>query len=270
MTDHVKNYYNENAGFEWERLANPYSSVEFETTKHLLKKYLPAEGSILDIGAGPGRYSLELLKSGYDVSLLNLSQVELDLAKKKITDAGYQAKNYHCQSAVELDSFESNSFDAILLMGPLYHLHEAKDRDQILTQVYRILKPKGIALISYINTWGVLKAAVSEFPESFDNVEHFESYIHGNLKFTHENSFTTTYFTTPPLALTEIKKSNLDIISYGGAESFLGGLNIQLANLYKSDKQIYNNFLQKACEYCELPQYRDTTEHLHVIAQKNN
>lgn len=269
MTDHVKNYYNENAEFEWNRLNNPYSKVEFETTKYLLKKYLPKEGLVLDIGSGPGRYSLELLKLNYQVSLLDLSKKELAIAKEKITDAGFQADAYYCRSAIDLDSFESNSFDAILLMGPLYHIHKEADRSTVLKHVYRILKPGGIVLISYINTWGVLKAAVSEFPESFADKDHFEEYINGDLKFSHENSFTTTFFTTPPLALAEVEKSDLNIISYAGAESYLAGLNMQLTSLYKEDKQLHNIFVSNACEYCEMPQYRDATEHLHIIARKD-
>lgn len=66
-------------------------------------------------------------------------------------------------------------------MGPLYHLHDEMDRLKVLRDTYRILKKDGIALISYINTWGCLKAAVSEFPEVFKDAEHFQRYLNGDL-----------------------------------------------------------------------------------------
>jgi S-adenosylmethionine-dependent methyltransferase len=77
MSEVVKKYYDQNAGDEWERLNHPYSRVEFESTMHLIGKYLPESGRVCDIGCGPGRYSIELLKRGYDVTLFELSQKEL-------------------------------------------------------------------------------------------------------------------------------------------------------------------------------------------------
>lgn len=268
MTDKVREYYNSNADTEWNRLNNPYSRIEFECTLHLIDKYFPKSGHIIDIGSGPGRYSIELLKKGYKVSLLDISKNELDIARRKIEETGLVAEDYYCKSALELDSFEDETFDAVLLMGPLYHLHSIEERQKVLKDTYRILKNKGIAIISYINTWGALKASVSEFPESFKEEKHFQRYLKGDLKFTSEESFTTTYFTSPPLALKEVSESGLKTISYAGAESFLSGLNIQMSNLYENMPDVYENYLKIAPEYCELQQYRDSTEHLQIIVEK--
>jgi len=268
MTSEVRKYYDENAELEWQRLNNPYSMVEFSSTMYLIEKYFPKNGEIIDIGSGPGRYSIELLKKGYGVSLLDLSKNELDIAKRKVEEANLIAENYYCRSALELEFLEDESFDGALVMGPLYHLHSSEDRIKVLRDTYRILKKNGLALISYINTWGALKASVGEFPEVFKDIEHFDRYKNGDLKFSTEESFTSTYFTTPPLALDEIKKSGFEIVSYAGAESFLAGLSFQMKNLYLYMPEAYENYIKKASEYCELPQYRDTTEHLHIIVKK--
>lgn len=59
---------------EWKRLVrNPYHRLEFDTTMHFLKKYLPNNGLLLDAGGGPGRYTIELAKLGYDIILFDLS-----------------------------------------------------------------------------------------------------------------------------------------------------------------------------------------------------
>lgn len=267
--DDVKRYYDENAEREWNRLNNPYSKIEFNSTMYLIEKYFPKTGHVLDVGSGPGRYSLELLKKGYKVSLLDISKNELTIAKRKIQDQGYTAESYHCKSALELECFEDESFDSVLIMGPLYHLHSEEDRNKVLTESKRILKEGGTALISYINTWGTLKASVREFPDSFEEIDHFDKYIKGDyLKFSSEESFTDVFFTTPKIALQEVKKAGFNLISYAGAESFLSGLNIQIVNLYTYMPKIYENYLEKASEYCELPQYRDATEHLHIIVKK--
>ncbi|WP_010292004.1 MULTISPECIES: class I SAM-dependent methyltransferase [Clostridium] len=268
MIEEVREYYDKEAEREWERLGKPYSNIEFLTTINMINKYFKKDGKILDIGCGPGRYSIELLKMGYKVSLLDISQNELDIAKKKINHIGLKAENYYCQSALELSSFEDESFDGVLLMGPLYHLHYEEEREKVLREVYRILKHDGIALITYINTWGCLKAAVSEFPEVFNDKLHFDRYLKGNLKFSKDESFTATFFTSPHLAIDEVKQCNFKIVSYGGAESFLSGLNIQMENLYRYAPELYDNFVQAAIECCELPQYRDSTEHINIIVTK--
>lgn len=268
MIDEVRSYYDNSVEHEWNRLNNPYSVVEFNSTMHLIHKYFPSQGSILDIGSGPGRYSLSLLKMGYSVSLLDISQNELEFARKNIEESGLKADAYYHKSALELEELKESSYDGILIMGPMYHLHNKEDRLKVLTDSRKLLKNDGVSMISYINTWGVLKASLREFPESFLNIEHFDRFINGDLKFTSEESFTTTFFTTPVMALEEVREAGFNIISYAGAESFISGLNMQMNYLYKEMPEIYKNYLQKAPEYCEYPQYRDATEHLHIVVKK--
>ena len=176
--DKVREYYDSNAEMEWERLNNPYSIVEYKSTLFLIDKYFSNDGSVIDIGSGPGRYSIELLKRGYEVDLLDISQEELNIAKDEIEKLGLKANNYYCKSAIELECFEGEFYDNILVMGPMYHLHIKEERQKVLKEVYRILKKDAVAIISYINTWGAIKAAVTEFPLEFDNKNKFERYIY--------------------------------------------------------------------------------------------
>jgi 2-polyprenyl-3-methyl-5-hydroxy-6-metoxy-1,4-benzoquinol methylase len=84
----VKKYYSEFGVKEWRRLIKgPYYRLEFETTLHFLKKYLPQNGLVLDAGGGPGRYTIELAKLGYDVALLDLTTELLEIARRQIKKA---------------------------------------------------------------------------------------------------------------------------------------------------------------------------------------
>ena len=77
----VKSYYTELGKGEWDRLVkDPYHMLEFNTSMHFLREYLPTEGLILDAGGGPGRYTVELSKRGYDLVLLDITQGLLDIA----------------------------------------------------------------------------------------------------------------------------------------------------------------------------------------------
>ena len=81
----VASIYDENAEGEWKRLEKaPYQSLEFSVTMNRLARHLPGKGRVLDVGGGPGRYTVELCRRGYQVVLLDVSRGCLDLAEEKI------------------------------------------------------------------------------------------------------------------------------------------------------------------------------------------
>ena len=75
----VVNYYSQFD--EWGRLDR--EPLEFLVNWHYIKKHLPKSGTILDNGAGPGKYSMELAKLGYIVTLTDLTPKLVDIAKEK-------------------------------------------------------------------------------------------------------------------------------------------------------------------------------------------
>ena len=77
MSEVVKNFYNSNAKLEWERLDLPLCRIEFVSTLGLIDKYFPKRGRVCDIGGGPGRYAIELIRRGYAVTLLDISDDEI-------------------------------------------------------------------------------------------------------------------------------------------------------------------------------------------------
>ena len=80
----VKEWFTKTARGEWRRLQkDAYRRIEFIVTMHFLEKYLPKHGLVLDAGGGPGRYTIELAKRGYNVVLLDLVPEMLKLAKKE-------------------------------------------------------------------------------------------------------------------------------------------------------------------------------------------
>src|SRR5512139_2833980 len=116
----VKDYYTGLVRKEWRRLVqDAYHRLEFETTLHFLERYLPERGRILDAGGGPGRYTLELAKRGYEVVLLDLTPANLKFARRKVKRAGVQDKVREVVegSIVDLSRFADNAFDAVVCLG---------------------------------------------------------------------------------------------------------------------------------------------------------
>lgn len=267
MSQVVKKYYENNAEKEWQRLNKPYNRIEFASTMQLIEKYFPKEGHICDVGSGPGRYAIELLQRGYRVTLFELSAKELELASTQISELGLQAEDYICENALNLHVMPSEAYDAALVMGPLYHILDAADREEVIRQTARILKPGGVAILAYINSWGTLKAGVTEFSDSFRDTEHLYAYL-GEQKLGENTGFTECYFTTPPRALEEVEQGEFEVITYAGAEGFLSGMSNEVLRLYQEDRPVYDNLLRAVSETCEYPQYRDATEHLHIVVRK--
>ena len=154
----LEKYYNKFN--EEKRLNTRYGQVEFLTSMKYIHDYLDVErkARILDIGAGTGKYSVELAKEGYDVTAIELVRYNLGiLKKKKSTVKAYQG------NALKLSRFDDNSFDVSLLFGPLYHLYTFDDKVKALREAKRVTKPGGVILAAYcMNEYSVITYGFKE------------------------------------------------------------------------------------------------------------
>ena len=151
MTDFekIKSYYN--VFNEWDRLDAPEGKLEFELTMPIITNYLPQKAEILDLGGGPGRYTIELAKLNHTLHLADLSQTLLDAAKKRIDEFGIKnVKSITQINAIDLGIYADSTFDAVLLFGPLYHLTNEAERLSCIKEVNRVLKPNGLLFAAFI------------------------------------------------------------------------------------------------------------------------
>ncbi len=268
MSDVVRDYYDNQVENEWGRLERPYRRCEFVSTLHLIKAYFPSSGHIIDIGGGPGRYTAALLERGYRVTLLDLSEKAVSFAERKLAELGLTPEAILCADARDLSLLPPSRFDGALLLGPLYHLVEEADRQRALSELRRVLSPGAPAVIAFLNPWGILRAGLSEFPSEYSDYKHISTLLDDYLKVGEQEAFTEAVFLTPPRALAEIEQAGFDVITYAGAEGFAAGMLSEVERIATEDHPSYENVLRLVAETCELPQYRDCTEHLHVVVQR--
>jgi S-adenosylmethionine-dependent methyltransferase len=269
VSQDVRDYYNKNAKKELARLDGALCQIEFASTLYLIDKYFSKQGRICDIGGGPGRYTIELLRRGHQVTLFDLSEEEIRLAGEQIESLGLHAEALLVGDARDLSRFASESFDAALLLGPMYHVRDAAERAHILKDLKRLLKPKGVAILAYLNSWGLMRTGIVDFPEWYTEIETLRSMLQEHT-FSAEalSGFTESYWSTPEAALREVEAAGLHVISPAGAEGFAAGMGPLLETLRAENPSAYANILQVAAETCEFEQYRYATDHLHIVVQR--
>jgi len=220
--DKIKDYYSNEV--EKNRLELEIFKLEAIRTKEIIGRYLSKGNlSILDIGGGAGYYAFWLQEKGHDVTLVDLSSKNIELAREYAQRNGIQLTNFEEGDATHLN-FNENQFDLVLLMGPLYHLTGSEDRVKALSEAKRVLKPGGI----------VLSAIISRYASLFDGFKrdlvmdtYFEKLLKKDIECgIHLNEtdnleyFTTAYFHTPADIREEIKESGLKFGKLIAVESF--------------------------------------------------
>jgi len=179
MTDDISDiaaYYNRNPLSEHNRLEE--HQLESDLTWRFLDKYLPPEGDILEIGAGTGHYTLGLLQRGYTVTAVDISQANLDACQKYLSEAGFQNRaRFILGDARYLNGVPQKEYDAVLLMGPLYHLVEENDRLMAVREAYNHLHPDGVIFSAFISRFGIFGVIMKIIPESIEDQKQVRSVV---------------------------------------------------------------------------------------------
>jgi SAM-dependent methyltransferase len=145
----MREYYDQ--GRELTRLAESRGQLEFERTKEIILRHLPNPPAVVaDIGGGPGRYSLWLARLGYQV--LHRDLMPLHIRQLREEADGDPRIQTAVGDARQLD-LPDESVDAVLLLGPLYHLERRGDRVRALAQAQRIVRRDGPVFAAAISRW---------------------------------------------------------------------------------------------------------------------
>lgn len=147
------NYYNKFN--EDKRLTRRHGIVEFNTAVYYILEYLKEFNNpkVLDVGAGTGRYSGYLFSLGYNVTSVELVKHNLMVLRNNYPDIPS-----FLGSATDLRKFGDESFDVVILFGPMYHLISDEEKIKALMEAKRVLKGNGYIFISYyMNDYAIFK-----------------------------------------------------------------------------------------------------------------
>ena len=253
--NNLEEYYNKFN--EDKRLNTRRGQIEFITNMKYIHKYLKEGDKILDIGAGTGKYSLSLDKEGYEVTAIELVKRNIQIINKK---------NPHLKTilgnALDLSMIKDNTYDIVLLFGPMYHLKKRSDQIKALAEAKRVTKKEGIILVSYcmndyaIITHGFIEGNIQENIKNQQINKNFKILENGNplydyVRIEDINEINKT---------TKLKR--IQIVSSDGMTNYIRG------TLNKMNKETFNIYLKYHLSICERKDFLGVSTHLLDILKK--
>ncbi len=219
----VEEYYDSYTQNEWERLER--HRTEFAVTLKALRHFLPPPpASVLDVGGGPGRYSLALAKLGYQVTLVDLSNANLQFAGQRCREAGLTLAGMHQGNAIDLSFLPNGSYDVVLMMGPLYHLVSLRGRMQALLEARRVLHECGALAATFITRFAPFRDAIAKntMREYHENAEHARKLWETGIT-RPDGPFPNAYFVFPEEVYLMMDSAGFDPLALVGVEGVVAG-----------------------------------------------
>ena len=268
----VKEFFRSMRPREWYRLVkDPYHRLEFDTTLHFIEKHLPRKGLLLDAGGGPGRYTIEMAKRGYEVILLDLLPEHLEKANRMIRRAKVHdnVKEIIEGSITNLNQFDDNTFDGVLCLGGvLSYVVDRKHREKAADELIRVAKKEAPLFISVLSRLPIYQRCLVLFPKDFGAKEVWNEILE-----------TGDYYGSiggPPFHLffaedlrELFRKKNCNILEMVGLEGVSSGHQRHTNRLARRYSDNWQMWLKIHYETCTHPSVVNMSEHFMLICQKS-
>lgn len=241
----VRAYYQARGESELHRLDNPYEGVvEREIHRRAFEELLPAGARVLDLGGGPGHWTAWLLRRGHRVVLADLSPEMLTIARRELGAAGLVPDAIVECDARDLAEFGDGEFDAVLALGPFYHLVEISDREAARAEVRRVLRPGGMLLATVMmrQAW-MLSTLLSGVPH-VGGLEHLMA--DGIYRSREPGPLTEAYLFRPAEVASFFESEGFTTVAILASQGFLNQVQEQVAELRERDPAAWAELIDVA------------------------
>ena len=255
---------------EWDRLTKtPMDEVSLFIHTHYLKKYISKGDRVLEVGAGAGRFTQILAGLDTQITVADISRVQLDLNKRfalqyKFTQA---VVSWQQVDICAMTCFEPGSYECVVAYGgPLSYAMD--QRDLALSECLRVLKPGGLLLLSVMSLWGTAHAAlkgVLRLPAATNQKIIQTGDISPTTFPERKNNFMHMFRASELLKWLE--KRGLMILEKSASNCISLKWNETLTQI-RNDTEKWNELLRMELEACAEEGCLDMGTHLVVVAKK--
>ena len=169
--DPVRQFFDDIGDGEWDRFdKDARSRVALEVHRRFLRRHIPEGSDVLEIGAGPGRFTIELAEMGCRVVVSDISPVQLQANARRVAEAGLEGAvvDRRLLDVRDLTPLPEAGFDAVVAYGgPLSYAFE--DAEPSLAGMLRVVRPGGRVVASVMSLIGTLRMFVRLIPAYADN-----------------------------------------------------------------------------------------------------
>ena len=242
-------YYNKHN--EDKRLKTKHANIEYITAMKYIHEYIKEGYSILDVGAGTGAYSIPLRDEGYDVTAVELVKQNLKYMEKA---------NINCYqgTATDLSKFKDNSYDIVLLFGPMYHLLTMDEKVKALEEAKRVSK-KYIFISYCMNEFALIYHG---FMEGYikDDIKNIDD----NFKILKDNDNLYSYVRLEDIDYLKdtCNLKRVKIINQDGPTEYIKKI------VNNMDDETYDMFIKYHLSTCERPELLGAGRHILDILEK--
>lgn len=252
----IAKYYNEHSADEERRLTS--QSTEYLVTKALIANVIKQHSRILDIGGATGVYAIPLCCEGHDVTLVDLSKNELEIASQKAHSMGCSIKFVEGNASTYDDGI---LYDAVLCLGPMYHCGSMSEVERIIHNVLKQLQKGGYAFFSFVSKYAKFNRFIKEI-NSYERQNIPK--VHEILKLRTQEKSTFTFESRGELPISLVEPSSLSQFFESFDVDIIETMSIDLCNQIEDFNKNIFDILCSLGKGCMI----NNGEHVISIVQK--
>lgn len=150
--------YDKSGNREWERLEKDrLGELLYHVHLDILKRYISDSDNVIELGAGAGRFTKDLVNMSKSLVTSDLSPVQIEINKRKMEELGLvdKVQGFKILDITNLEGIADNTYDvAVCIGGPINYLFDKQEN--AINEMLRILKSQGKLILGSMSLIGAL------------------------------------------------------------------------------------------------------------------